>query len=72
MQGRVLLDGTTEDDIRKMTSPVRCQCGGVYDLGTVTVIQRYADCSVWVSPCCKRQTDDREWSYPHYERIRLS
>lgn len=72
MQGRVFLDGTTEDKIRGMTSPVRCgACGRIYDLGTVTVTQRYADCSVWKAPCCKVTTDDRTWSHPQYEELRL-
>jgi hypothetical protein len=56
-----------------MHSPVRCTCGGVYDLGTVTVIARYADCSVWNAPCCGRQADDRGetgWkSLPDYTRV---
>lgn len=54
-----------------MTSPVQCnRCGGIYDLGTVTVTQRYADCSVWNTPCCNRTADDREWkSLPDYRRI---
>lgn len=43
-----------------MFDPVRCAfCGGVYDLGTVTVTGRYIDCSVWVTPCCTRSADDR-------------
>lgn len=43
-----------------MTSPVRCtHCGGVYDLGTVTVTARYLDCSMWRSPCCDLPVDDR-------------
>lgn len=46
--------------IRAMSWPVRCtHCNRVYDGGKVTVIQRYADCSVWVSPCCRIQVDDR-------------
>jgi len=60
--------------ISEMTSPVRCgYCGGVYDLGTVTVTARYTDCSVWRAPCCKREVDDRPpgWGGPvrAYERI---
>jgi hypothetical protein len=43
-----------------MTSPVRCaHCGKVYDLGRVEVVGRYTDCSVWNTPCCNRQVDDR-------------
>lgn len=41
--------------------PVRCtHCrDGVYDLGKVEVTARYADCSMWKSPCCNRLVDDR-------------
>ena len=47
--------------IAGMFSPVECTfCGRVYDLGTVTVTARYADCSVWTTPCCNRAgVDDR-------------
>ncbi|HEY9415195.1 MAG TPA: hypothetical protein VIQ30_10580 [Pseudonocardia sp.] len=31
----------------------------VYDLGTVQVTARYADCSVWKAPCCGSVVDDR-------------
>ena len=41
---------------------VRCNyCGGIYDLGKVTVVERYADCSVFLAPCCGRKVDDRKW-----------
>ena len=43
-----------------MTSPVRCRCGHVYDLGKVEVTARYADCSMWRTPCCKVLADDRK------------
>ena len=43
-----------------MSQPCRCtHCNRVYDLGTVTVVQRYTDCSVWQCPGCKLQVDDR-------------
>lgn len=44
-----------------MNSPVRCnRCHrGVYDLGMVEVTARYADCSVWRTPCCNQTVDDR-------------
>lgn len=45
--------------IRLMSSPVRCTCGRVYDLGAVEVTTRYQDCSVWRAPCCGRLADDR-------------
>lgn len=32
-------------------------------MAAVTVIARYADCSVWTSPCCKRTVDDRAGSH---------
>jgi hypothetical protein len=73
MDGRWFLNATTEREIEGMTSPVRCQCGSIYDLGSVTVLQRYADCSVWKTPCCKRTTDDRPagWkSGPSYTELR--
>ncbi|MEU4781053.1 hypothetical protein [Micromonospora sp. NPDC023633] len=57
-----------------MSQPVRCTwCGGVYDLGTVTVTARYTDCSMWKAPCCGATVDDRGetgWkSRKDYERI---
>ncbi|WP_045740798.1 hypothetical protein [Actinoplanes rectilineatus] len=45
--------------IADMFKPVRCTCGGIYDLGTVEVTGRYTDCSVWRAPCCGRTADDR-------------
>lgn len=59
-------------DTTGMFSPVRCRCGEIYDLGAVTVTARYTDCSVWVTPCCRRQADDRGpgWkSVPDYTPI---
>lgn len=62
-------------DITDMFRPVRCRrChSGVYDLGTVTVTARYADCSMWKTPCCDQLVDDRGetgWtSRKDYERI---
>ena len=59
-----------------MSQPVRCnRChGGVYDLGTVTVTARYADCSMWKAPCCGATVDDRGetgWkSFSDYTRLR--
>lgn len=59
------------DEVLDMTSPVRCmRCGGVYDLGHVTVTHRYADCSMWRTPCCDREVDDRMFvSNPSIRRI---
>lgn len=62
-------------DTEGMTQPARCGwCGGVYDLGKVTVTARYADCSVWKAPCCGMTVDDRGetgWkSRGDYQRIK--
>jgi hypothetical protein len=47
-------------DPMPMISPVRCtHCRHVYDLAAVSVVARYADCSVWQCPGCKLQVDDR-------------
>lgn len=61
-------------DIETMSIPVRCRwCSGVYDLGAVEVTARYADCSVWKTPCCDNTADDRGetgWkSFADYDRI---
>lgn len=62
-------------DIANMFQPVRCnRCyRGVYDLGKVEVTARYADCSVWKTPCCGQVVDDRGetgWTLrSDYERI---
>jgi hypothetical protein len=51
---------TEARQVADMHQPVRCtHCGGVYDLGTVTVTARYTDCSMWKSPCCDLTVDDR-------------
>lgn len=47
--------------VAEMVSPVRCLiCQAIYDVGKVTVTARYTDCSVWMSPCCNVQVDDRQ------------
>jgi hypothetical protein len=71
--GRPLPGSTAE--IAGMFDPVRCaRCSGVYDLGTVEVTARYADCSMWKAPCCGSLVDDRGdtgWkSRKDYERLR--
>lgn len=46
----------------EMMSPVRCtRCGTVYDLCHVKTGARYSDCTVYTTPCCGRQADDRLW-----------
>ena len=61
-------------DVMEMMSPARCTwCGGIYDLGSVTVTARYTDCSMWKAPCCGRTVDDRGetgWkSIPDYHKV---
>lgn len=49
-----------QETIADMLAPVQCKfCHHVHDAGRVTVIQRYADCSVWKCPKCKATLDDR-------------
>ncbi|MBB3752531.1 hypothetical protein FHT44_005043 [Mycolicibacterium sp. BK634] len=76
IDGIPYMDAGTRRTAEGMSTPVRCNfCGGIYDLGTVHVTQRYADCSVWKTPCCGHNADDRGesgWkSFKDYERIRL-
>lgn len=54
-----------------MLVPVRCNfCSQVYDLTKGKPIQRYADCTVFTTPCCNRRADDRSWkSLPDFERL---
>ncbi|MCR4338702.1 MAG: hypothetical protein NUW01_02325 [Gemmatimonadaceae bacterium] len=55
-----------------MMVPVQCtHCGKVYDLTRVHVIARYQDCSVYPTPCCNRQADDRKWkSLPDFRELK--
>jgi hypothetical protein len=70
------LQRDTAAETEGMFDPVRCTCGGIYDLGKVTVTARYTDCSVWTTPCCHRSVDDRGetgWtSHRDYTRLRPS
>ena len=44
-----------------MMMPVECRwCRHVHDAAKVTVVQRYADCSVWRCPGCNVLVDDRD------------
>lgn len=51
---------------------VRCtHCNGIYNLGGVETVARYADCTMFIAPCCGRTVDDRRWkSLPDIERVR--
>lgn len=58
-------------DTSHMSYPVLCQhCGSVYDQSGVTVTARYADCDMYVTPCCRRTVDTRRWkSLPDYIKL---
>lgn len=48
------------ESVEDMRFPAEClHCRNVHDLAAVTVVDRYSDCSTWVSPCCRRLVDDR-------------
>lgn len=66
--GTILVDAEVPEDT---TSPVLCSfCGRIYDLGKVEVTGRYADATVFVTPCCNRQADDRGWKgHPDYREL---
>lgn len=59
-------------DTTGMLVPVQCnRCGKVYDLTNTEVIHRYGDCTVFKTPCCGLQVDDRSWvSLPAFTRLR--
>lgn len=47
--------------ISKMIVPVVCNfCREVYDLCDGVPIHRYADCTLYKTPCCGRVADDRQ------------
>lgn len=56
---------------KDMTSPVMCnRCGEIYDLTNVEVVARYADCSMYKTPCCGKTVDDRTWvGSPAFTRL---
>lgn len=57
--------------VKDMLSPVEClHCGKVYDLTEGKPVHRFADCTVFITPCCSKQVDDRTWiSLPHIRRL---
>lgn len=50
---------------------VQCaHCRGVYQLGDVEIVARYADCTMFRAPCCGQVVDDRRWkALPSFERL---
>lgn len=58
--GRVYARGMSRADLSKMLDPMRCmRCHQVFDGGAVEVVARYADCTVFKTPCCGAVVDDR-------------
>jgi hypothetical protein len=57
--------------MKDMTSPVVCNhCRTIYDLTKVKVTARFADASCFITPCCGRYVDDREFvSSPAFRRL---
>lgn len=68
--GVVLFTSDTEK-LSKMLVPVKCNhCGQAYDLCGTKVLHRYMDCTEYLSPCCNKRVDDREWvSFPAFTRL---
>ena len=57
-----MIKNQAEANPKDMASPVVCaHCGKVYDLQRVQVIHRYGDCTLFRTPCCGKQADDRTW-----------
>lgn len=61
-----------EIDTTNMIRPVKCNhCGKPYDLTTVKVNHRFADCDQFTTPCCNyKHADTRPYkSFPDYKEI---
>lgn len=58
-------------EVKKMRAPARCMhCRKIFDLAKVKTIGRYADCTVFRTPCCNVQADDRTWvSSPDIQKL---
>jgi hypothetical protein len=54
-----------------MTTTVRCSfCGAHYDMKDIKIIARHADATVFRTPCCDHEADDRTWKgHNDYEVI---
>lgn len=57
--------------IDKMIAPVKCShCGKIYDLTEGKVVHRFADCTLYDTPCCNTKADDRVGkSIPDFTRL---
>ena len=58
-------------DERTQSGEARCNTsGGLFNVGDVEVVQRYADCSVFRCPACGKTHDDRmAWGGPRERRM---
>lgn len=73
MNGRIqTYGGVSISKVKEMMMPVKCnRCNQIYDLcGEMKVIHRYADCTLYQTPCCHQNVDDREYiTNPAFTRI---
>ena len=71
INGNITLLGL-KSEFDKMLIPVHCNhCGRNYDLCDTEVVHRYADCTQYKTPCCKKLADDREWkSFPDFVKLK--
>lgn len=55
----------------EMLVPVQCNmCNKIYDLCDGKILHRYMDCTEYMTPCCNKRVDDREWvTHPAFTRI---
>lgn len=62
---------STDDELIARQMLARCNATGqTFNLGTVEVVQRYADCSVFRCPRCKGTHDDRtRWGGAGHEKM---
>lgn len=68
----MIIGHPSEKPVEEMMIPVKCRhCGDVYDLTEGKPVQRYTDCTVYITPCCKKMVDDREYvANPAFTRLK--
>jgi hypothetical protein len=73
IDGRYTQYKCIEKNYKKMISPVACNhCGAMYDLTNTKVVHRFADCTVYDTPCCDQRVDDREFTgNPAFKRLQI-
>jgi len=49
-----------------MATIVRCSfCGKTYDMKDIKITAHHADATVFRTPCCNREADDRRWKHDY-------